>query len=897
MKADLIKKIREQKDLQNVIVLTHNVDCVFLESVLLPTLRRVGNPALTVFAEERCAFEMYNSNRPYLSRLGRQYRLVPVSLPHPFRFHPKAVLLSSTAHASLFVGSGNVGFGGWRENGEIWAEFELDEEDQSEARAFAFFRDYLSQILMHVPLSETVSHDVLSAFDPEQKKWITYLREAGGLAGKVGLGKSLIDQLPADFTQGETEKLWVCTPYFDDKAEALQVLKERFSAHSVVVLLQENETTLTREAAENLQEDFDLKSVTFLSPDKKPRFLHAKFYAIERNNRVQVILGSANCSQAAWMIPGTNGNAELVAFKEMGKQAFEKIFLKPMKILEQQPRLRPRQDQGESSELVQFSLKVLAARLKGSTVQVGFHKSEGVEIKACSINNRVVEYHLNGSDTLTAVPLSVSGHQNLSLRLEGKSPAGKIVSNDIWIDLERELGASSKERTLADTINQKIRRDTWNLPVFNEVLNLLLEHMEHLSPHGRLSGGHAEQKPQEEAATIRFTKADVFSESFGALSKSSLSSESHLGDATDGLRRLLLEYFNLEWIVDDPDDYVRDSLDVGEDEEELHHGEHRLTEKRKEIPEEEINEKDRQKMHDLLGTLIQKMSDKDFLSFRAPELLAKDLSIVAVLMAAATKKSWLQDDEYFDFTKKIWTGAFFRGGTSPTESVQKGFLEHLYLESETPDHFAENLASLELAAALAAWGLTAWKPHPSPDEVEFTIVQVAAVAHLPWLWRVDSEGKLRSQVRRFLINTGYLAEDDERSWKKYWYRWRELIRVGYAVREFKIALENAPEPPKFKDLIQVVDVHKGELLWQGSAGLCIAKKDSKRNARGNVHTVSLQGPYFDKVFGASFLIPVSALMATEPGQQVKERLEVPLHVLSDFLKFIVEPLSKIPDRK
>ena len=208
-------------------------------------------------------------------------------------------------------------------------------------------------------------------------------------------------------------------------------------------------------------------------------------------------------------------------------------------------------------------------------------------------------------------------------------------------------------------------------------------------------------------------------------------------------------------------------------------------------------------MHDLLGTLIQKMSDKDFLSFRAPELLAKDLSIVAVLMAAATKKSWLQDDEYFDFTKKIWTGAFFRGGTSRRESAQKGFLEHLYLESEAPDHFAENLASLELAAALAAWGLTAWKPHPSPDEVEFTIVQVAAVAHLPWLWRVDSEGKLRSQVRRFLINTGYLAEDDERSWKKYWHRWRELIRVGYAVWEFKIALENAPEPSELKDLIQV----------------------------------------------------------------------------------------------
>ena len=57
------------------------------------------------------------------------------------------------------------------------------------------------------------------------------------------------------------------------------------------------------------------------------------------------------------------------------------------------------------------------------------------------------------------------------------------------------------------------------------------------------------------------------------------------------------------------------------------------------------------------------------------------------------------------------------------------------------------------------------------------------------------------------------------------------IDQSWLRREFKIALENAPEPSELKDLIQVVDVHKGELLWQGSAGLCIAKKDSKRNAR------------------------------------------------------------------
>jgi len=70
------------------------------------------------------------------------------------------VLLAARQRAHLFIGSGNIGFGGWRENGEIWVEYVLDEKNQQAAPAFAFFRDYMKQVLRIAPFTETIEHEL-----------------------------------------------------------------------------------------------------------------------------------------------------------------------------------------------------------------------------------------------------------------------------------------------------------------------------------------------------------------------------------------------------------------------------------------------------------------------------------------------------------------------------------------------------------------------------------------------------------------------------------------------------------------------------------------------------------------------------------------------------------------
>ena len=58
--------------------------------------------------------------------------------------------------------------------------------------------------------------------------------------------------------------------------------------------------------------------------------LHAKFYAVQQSEQVMVFLGSANCSRAALTIPGSAGNAELMAHSVMSANEFQEMFLKEL---------------------------------------------------------------------------------------------------------------------------------------------------------------------------------------------------------------------------------------------------------------------------------------------------------------------------------------------------------------------------------------------------------------------------------------------------------------------------------------------------------------------------------------------------------------------------------------
>ena len=329
MRADVLEVISSARDVTNAIVLTHNIDFVFVQTVVLSAFRRCGNPTITVLADSGCAAESFAQQRAVLTDLGTRYRVVPVAMDTGFRFHPKAVLLSGEEAGTLLVGSGNLTFGGWRENGEIWTHFESGSDGAGPFRAF---RNYLSEVLNRVVLPEAVEHEVEEALAPRTKTWLSAdAPDEGALVGRVGSGPALLERMLAVGGDQLVEELLVCAPYFDSDGIALKELVGRVGAPRATVLCQTGRTTLQERAWKPNAAKAKLQSIDFRHTGSAERersaFVHAKFYGLRRADEVLVLAGSANCSRAALTVRGNAGNAELMAVRSLTPRDFDEGFL------------------------------------------------------------------------------------------------------------------------------------------------------------------------------------------------------------------------------------------------------------------------------------------------------------------------------------------------------------------------------------------------------------------------------------------------------------------------------------------------------------------------------------------------------------------------------------------
>ena len=78
MRRDLLKIVADHDATTQMVILTHNIEFLFIESLLLTAARKGGNPSLTVFADAQCAAGSYVRERQQLTR-------APAAVPLPGR--------------------------------------------------------------------------------------------------------------------------------------------------------------------------------------------------------------------------------------------------------------------------------------------------------------------------------------------------------------------------------------------------------------------------------------------------------------------------------------------------------------------------------------------------------------------------------------------------------------------------------------------------------------------------------------------------------------------------------------------------------------------------------------------------------------------------------------------
>ena len=881
MRQDILKTIAAEKDVTNVVVLTHNIDFVFLQGVVVPKLKKCGHPTLTVFADAACCEKSFLHQGDWVDGIGRRYRVVPVAMEPGFCFHPKAVLLSSETKAKLLIGSGNLGFGGWRENGECWISFDTDEDG---ATPFAAFEKYLKSVLKRVPINASIDAEIREAFDPGTRAWAAEMTEGEFVLGKCGNGSSLIEQLQDAVGQGPFEQLTVCTPYFDEKAEMLVELSERFKTTKTRVLIQNGKSTLLKSAADALPSGISIQPVDFQREENRSSFLHAKFYAFEDANKVQIISGSANCSLAALQIPGKGGNAELVTVRSLTPSEFKEAYLEELSLPDEPVALKDEIEKTRS-ETFEANIHILGAHFEHGQIRIGFKVNGDVGISACIVDGETVDYEkANEQELLVHSPKAPS-----RVFLEGKTRTDTIRSATCWIDNEFFLRSNSKRRLLVDTLGTKIRGVQWNIGAYADVLKIFHQHLEYMDQKTGISRTLLKRKDKQDKSIV-YSESDIFSDDFGLPSSLSIRMPSGEKERIDGFRKMILRWFGVETNGETTEEVDLDESESESDDEPVDRVE-RLPSPKKKVTTVKAEGSELRRAKKTVENVISTMASTDFLRKRSPKQLGIDIAVIVVLLRSGLSENWLTTEDFFVFTHKLWSVLFFSSHTDEETGKEfTGFLQFLYENSDDPDLYADSMASSDVSVTLAAWTLAL--PEVSKEMVLFELGTVTSVARFRWLWKVEEKDKVATRLQENLVHTGVLRADDFEMWNIYRMRWGRLIQTGYAIGNLERLLAGY-SPVDLKDQITWDCVSKGELLWQGQTGLCIAAEDCRRSQKGSVQVYCLHRSNPCVKFGASFLIPLEALLKNDRILQKESLGTVEIGVIRDYMRRVQSTFEMI----
>lgn len=845
MRSDIVKIIEAEKDVTNVIVLTHNIDFVFIQSVVIPALRRCGHPALTVFADAQCANESYQHQHLVLNSLGRRFRVVPVAMLPGYRFHPKAILLSGQKKATLLIGSGNLTFGGWRENAEIWCRFDTDVDGTA---PFSAFKGYLDSVLALTPLQDTLRAEVDECFEGQSRSWAIDMLPPDRLVGRPSVKEALIDQMRAVTPQNVTSAL-ICSPYFDDAGNALQSIATSFGVRPKVAV-QRCRSGLKAEAAAQLGPAIELSTVNFHHLDhesnSREAFIHAKWYGFVHENTVTVFLGSANCSNAALIVPGNAGNAELMTYATVTKEEFASLLTDELEFIDAEPQLQPITAVDEPDKVAVPVIRVMAARLDQDVIQIAYNHGEGVTVTHLSIDGNGADFSIAEPGVMVSFGVPAESRQVL---LKGTSANGEICSNLMWIDREQDLSTTARSRSVIDAVRKGVNSQGWSIGTWSDISNVFLRNLQYMPSRAAFSPRLVARGERTSEINQVYSAEDVFSDSYGLPRFTGHFSQLADGfdDRVTSLRQLLLRWFGLKEKpeIDDP------PVDP-------------LPESPVPIPNPgpppvrtivEIKESDRRRALQMLQLITESITSEGYLTQRQPETLSVDIQFTSVLLRAGLHEEWISPEEFFASTQKIWSTLFFSCPADPAI----GWLEYRYRNEEDPALFIERLVSPKLTAALAAWAFAIPNSGGTPEQVRFRLSQVLSVSRLPWLWEQGAREEVANELREVLsITSNDLATD---FWQGIEARWNNMIRQGYALKLVEDGLVTKT-PLEIKSLIRQQHVEKGELLWQGKAGFCVARQDFSRTS-GSKATILYLQKSAEGIVVADFTIPVKGIIESE----------------------------------
>ena len=296
-----------------VLALTYSFHPLFFERIILRDLGYGGSTDITIIGDRNELQEAVARYAGQFNFLGKSYLLAPAETKGAF--HPKLLLRMSDKGARLMFGSGNLTFGGWGGNHELACQLTLEANQPGSAAVVNYVLDYVAPYL-----DSDVGKNSLARL--RDYPWLAVADETIPNILMTTPDEPLADQLQRRWAGRRFSRMMVLTGSTDERGAFITWCHQQFGVEECVV-------AVSPENASFIQEDVDKCPVKVsLAPFGGSQMLHAKFYWFDGPDGSAAIVGSANCSSAAWLrSPIHGGNVEIVQVHDTANaQEFAEIL-------------------------------------------------------------------------------------------------------------------------------------------------------------------------------------------------------------------------------------------------------------------------------------------------------------------------------------------------------------------------------------------------------------------------------------------------------------------------------------------------------------------------------------------------------------------------------------------
>lgn len=284
-----------ERSFHKTLLLTYSFDPVFFEQVVLPDLWAGRSSDIAVIGDREQVKSSIQLAAGQLWHLGKKYLLAGSA--HAHSFHPKVILRIGETNGAIMLGSGNITSSGWGGNRELGCAWMVGPgHDDNGAWILPFLDDVTTWCANDlereaVGRMKDVPWLALATSNPSSPASLLY---SSGI-------KALAPTLATRWHGRQFDEVYICTGSTDEAGAFLRWAHFTFGLKHAVVAI-----TLSS-ASFSLSQLADLPIELRLIPMTAARPLHAKFYFFNGQGGSAAVMGSPNCSAAAWLLPPSQG--------------------------------------------------------------------------------------------------------------------------------------------------------------------------------------------------------------------------------------------------------------------------------------------------------------------------------------------------------------------------------------------------------------------------------------------------------------------------------------------------------------------------------------------------------------------------------------------------------------